>query len=392
MGYGMCLGCDNRIKLIIFFLFSFISIDVLAVAQWSKVGYVYRFSGSSSNSSEYNFSNCSISSGGSGMQEDGDPNAPRQYIQTEVKTYEMVINYGENFKDNFFADGVFKYAQKFDFGVPQNYREPLLSGLKKALNAGNCDIAQSILDTLVNGKVQNEGKDDEFLGFENGSDKCALSKDGSSVCAFNKSQTDDEGNPIIGLCGQTNCDRDTLDNYASSKSSPKKGGGNGENNSGQDDSNGNGINQLKGSGGNSGSSPSGNSNNGSSSSGSGGSNGGSGSSDKGTGNGKGQGSGVGKGEGDKEDANGDLTYPELESFDIKKAFSDLKKSKEGFIPKVSLAGGNCPPLNISFNSKFLSINESIDAHCQIFKSASGVLSSIFLFIWGIISLRVILSA
>ncbi|WGE47310.1 hypothetical protein [Actinobacillus equuli] len=147
------------------------------------------------------------------------------------------------------------------------------------------------------------------------------------------------------------------------------------------------------SGGNSGSSSGGSASSGSSS-GSGGSNGGTGGSDKGAENGKGQGLGTGKseGDGDKEHGNGDLTYPELEEFDIKKAFNELKKSKEGFIPNLSFSGGSCPPLDINFNTKFLVINEKIDIHCQVFKGAAELLSSIFLFIWGVVSLRVILSA
>ncbi|QLB14724.1 hypothetical protein A6B39_04285 [Mannheimia granulomatis] len=321
------------------------------------------------------------------MEEDGDSSARRDYLSVSKNEYSIVFNYGENFKDNTFADGVFKYAQKVEFGVTANYQKPLLNGLKNALKAGNCDIAQSILETLANGKPQNQGQDNEFLGFENGTDRCAIAKDGTSVCAFNKLKVDEQGNPIIGTCEQTNCDRDTLENYASAKQNPKGRSDKGSNNRGEPNANGSGINELRGSGGNSGSSS------GSSSSGKG--NEGTGKSE-GVGNGKGEGSGTGKGQGDgkgeNENVKADLSYPQLEEFDIRKVLSELKKSKEGFIPKLSLNGGTCPSLNITFASKFLSINETVDAHCRIFRSASGLLGSVFLFIWGIVSIRIVLSA
>ncbi|VEE88899.1 hypothetical protein [Actinobacillus equuli] len=385
VGYRMRLGCNNRIKLSILFLFSFISMDVFAIAQWSKVGYVYRIDSKKNSSNDYDMSKCDLKMSTAGMNEDGDPHAQRDYLDIKLDQYSIVFNYGTNFKDKFFADGAFKYAQQIRFSVGENYRKPLLSALKKALKAGNCDIAQSLVDTLANGKVQKEGESDEFLGFENGTDRCAISKDGSSVCAFNKEGSDEEGNPVIGVCNETNCDRDTLENYASSKQEPKGSSGQGATDAR------NGINELRGSGGNSGSSPNGGSN-GSAASGSGGNHGGSGHSDKGTGNGKGLGTGKSEGDGDKEHGNGDLTYPELEEFDIKKAFNELKKSKEGFIPNLSFSGGSCPPLDINFNTKFLVINEKVDVHCQVFKGSAELLSSIFLFIWGIVSLRVILSA
>ncbi len=381
----MRLGCNHRIKLIILCLFSFISVDVFAIAQWSKVGYVYRINSKKDSSNDFDTSKCNLKTS-HGMDEDGDPQARKDYLDVKLDQYSMVFNYGTNFESNTFADGAFKYAQRINFSVGDNYRKPLLSALKKALKAGNCDIAQSLVNALADGKVQKKGEDEEFLGFENGTDRCAISKDGSSVCAFNKEGSDEEGNPVIGVCNETNCDRDTLENYASSKQEAKRS----SSDQGTTEAN-NGINELRGSGGNSGSS-SGNANNDSSSSGSGGTNGGSGHSDKGTGNGKGLGTGKSEGDGDKDTGNGELSYPELEEFDIKKVFNELKKSKEGFIPNLSFSGGSCPPLDINFNTKFLAINEKIDVHCQVFKSAAESLGALFLFIWGVISLRVILSA
>ncbi|MDE8035766.1 hypothetical protein OQ257_11425 [Actinobacillus equuli subsp. equuli] len=357
---------------------------------WSSVGYVYRFNSSNNDSKEYDTSKCDLKVF-QGMEEDGDSSARRDYLKVKQDSYDIVFNYGENFKDNFFADGVFKYAQRVKFNVPENYRAPLISALKKSLSAGNCDIAQTVLDTLVNGKVQNAGQDNEFLGFENGDDKCAISKDGSTACAFNKAQTDEDGNPIIGICGETNCDRDTLDNYAGAKQ--KEGNAGGNSNTGKEGLSGGGVDERRGSGGNNGSSSSGG-NSGSSSAGTGGSNGGSGRDESGSGNGKGEGTSVGKGEGkgEKETGNGDVNYPTLEEFDLRKVFQEMKKSQEGYIQDVSLSPGQCPQINISFNSKFLNINQDIDVHCRVFKASSALLGSLFLFIWGIISLRVILSA
>ncbi|AIZ78913.1 hypothetical protein ACEE_03815 [Actinobacillus equuli subsp. equuli] len=60
VGYRMRLGCNNRIKLSILFLFSFISMDVFAIAQWSKVGYVYRIDSKKNSSNDYDMSKCDL--------------------------------------------------------------------------------------------------------------------------------------------------------------------------------------------------------------------------------------------------------------------------------------------------------------------------------------------
>lgn len=160
------------------------------------------------------------------------------------------------------------------------------------------------------------------------------------------------------------------------------------------------------------SSGSGGSAGGSGSSSNSGSDGSSGSTGSGDGSGTGQGSGsngtTGTGQGSDGEGDGDdkcegedcpkgenSLFPELAEFDLKKAFTEFRKSQEDRFKSLSSslsATGQCQAVNISANFGIFSVNETIDLHCQIFSQISGLLTAAFMFIWSLMALRIVLSA
>ncbi|MFC1047205.1 hypothetical protein ACFGWI_06830 [Pasteurella multocida] len=370
-------SCKWFRQLVVFFAFISLSTFSYSRELWSSVGYWY-YKKDLSNDNAITQIDCDLSKFSGTKKTDGDPNAPRIDIRTKIDSSGIVTDYGDGDKP-FLGDGIFRYAEKIEFSknLSKGQGDTGSRALKKALQNGNCDIADALLNSMTNPQFIG----DEALAIQNGSERCVITKDGQSRCKFNKSELGPDGKPKITICGEENCHEGTLDEYASSSD---RTGSNPPSNSNNNSP----IKETEGSSG-TGSTGSGSGNsNGSSSSGSqsnGTNQGSQGNKEGGTGVGNGKGNGEGDNEGD---GKSDIDKPNLQDFDIKSAFSGLKESLKDFIPDLSMPSGSCPTVSIPvFNSI-----HSIDVHCQIFDKNGGKISAIFSLIWGFIVIRILLSA
>ncbi|AKO45631.1 hypothetical protein [[Haemophilus] ducreyi] len=87
-------------------------------------------------------------------------------------------------------------------------------------------------------------------------------------------------------------------------------------------------------------------------------------------------------------ANTKFAQPELKEFDLKFAFSQLKLKLEDFVPTLSMPAGHRPKFTIPVFNKHIHVN----VHCRIFQQHGDKLSAVFLFIWGFLAIRILLSA
>ena len=431
----MCLGGNTWFKWLIFVVFiSFYSHFALSSeGTYWRINAWYNEDAKGYNSGGYDFSKCDGSLFPFNV-EYGDSSAPRDdMVQDSAEDY-IMITYGKRWEKNK-KSGIYKYSRGVKFKAPQQYRQPIVSALKRALAQGNCIAAADLADGLANGQ---ECFGDAYC-FENTNDdgtknQCYVKSDGENKCKISDGKTEEtlpDGTPKINIdCpADQDCRRETdLNGYAdqTDKASPKAESGgkrelrgkegdkgsNGGSSGGSSGGSGSGSN-LGGSSGGSGKGSGGGSNLGGSL---GGSSGGSdddsdnkgdggdqsGKDGKGKGEkGKGEGKGKGKGNGGGGLGNGDgsgngsgdgkgVEFPELAEFDIKQAITEAKESLQNklSLDGISLSGGSCPTFTVSV----FGASESIDLHCKIFDANGGAITAAFLFIWGFAAVRIFLSA
>lgn len=439
-------GFNRLIFILSLLLFSAFS---HAAATWSKVPWIYRASQAQkaeeeSKSTGYDFSKCDLSKMGVKYDDDGDPGARRDRTHVYADETQVILNYGQDFEDQWLGQGKYVYAQRIKFNVPQQFSPPLLSAIKKALLQGNCIAAGDLINGAQNGQLCEGGA----YCFENTNDdgtknQCGIMTDGTSRCKISDGKTEEtnpDGTPKINIdcpAGQ-DCRRETdLDGYASQQDNKKDKGETGDNGTreikgesgqtgtGSDDTNKSGGQGSAGSNGNQNNNGNGRNQGGSATGGGSGGNGtkeikgtpgqdnsneskgkgsnsGTGGNGKttnqagigdgsGTGNGGGglgTGNGKGNGDGDGEgDGNG---FPELAEFDLNKAIQDAKENLTNklSLDGISLSGGSCP----SFTVSVFGASHSVDIHCQILDKNGGAISAAFMFIWGFAAVRIFLSA
>lgn len=382
----MCLCSHSGVIRLVLMLISFsIAGNVYAASIWSSVGNIYFKKDLNRDENRgLKSTNCDISKLAGKKEVDGDPMAPRQDMQVKMNGDSVIVNYGDGEKA-FVGDGTFRYAEKREFNsnLHSKYKSPLVQALKTALEKDNCDIADTLMDALQNGKPQQtEDGQGELLGFNHGQDKCAITSSGETRCKWSGAaeQCDSNGQNCRIIIG--NDKTGSLQDYAASKErkteNNQSSGGSGT------------INEHRGDSAGSGSTGSGSGNAGGSSS-SGGQSDGKNEGSQGNKLGKnGVGNGTGNGQGDGEgDGNAKVNTPKLEDIDLKKAFMLMKKKLDGIIPEgLSVPSGSCP----RFTVPVLGRTYSIETHCQILDKNGGKLSAVFMLIWGFIALRILLSA
>ena len=423
----MCLGCNSWIKWLIFvFFISFYSHYALSTdATYYRINAWYNEDTQGRDEGGFDLSKCSDSSRFPINVQYGDSGAPRDdMIQDTTPNYIMFV-YGKRWEKNK-RSGIWKFAQGIEFKAPQQYRQPIVSALKRALAQGNCIAAADLADGLANGK---ECFGDAYC-FENTNDdgtknQCYVKSDGDNKCKISDGKTEEtlpDGTPKINVdcpAGQ-DCRRETdLNGYAdqTDKASPKAESGGKRELRGKEGDKGSNGDSSGGSSGGSGSGSSGGSGKGSGGGSNlggslGGSSGGSdddsdnkgdggdqsgkdgkGKGEKGKGEGKGKGKGNGGGGLGNGNGSGDgkgVEFPELAEFDIKQAITEAKESLQNklSLDGISLSGGSCPTFTVSV----FGASESIDLHCKIFDANGGAITAAFLFIWGFAAVRIFLSA
>lgn len=389
LGYVMWLHCNNWLKSLIFIfpfiLFSDYSYSAPRCWSWSTIG-------GSKHPSENPSSiktKCKLNFSGSASYTCGNTSAQTNTEIIETDDTGMTIH-GVWWEPSWLHNGYNQWDKQYNYSYSLSpaQSKTMSSALRKALEADNCDIAGAIFDSMSNPNIDADGD----VSFTNGDDACAITKDGTSACTFNKSGLTEDGRPKITICGEQNCDSGTLDEYSSSKteiskdtpSPPQNGDGQPSDKPPRelrpDDSSG-----SSSGGGSSGSSS------GSGSSGGGSSGGGSSGGDtSGSQGGSGVGNGKGDGEGDEEgDGNSEVNNPQLEDFNLREAISNLKGKLDDIIPKdIEAPSGTCPTVSISI----MQVAYVIDAHCQIMDRHGDKLSAVFSLIWAFLAIRILLSA
>lgn len=428
----MCLGFNNWIKRVIFVLpLLLISNAALSDGTYYRINGWYNEDTQGRDEGGFDLSKCSDSSRFPINVQYGDPGAPRDdMIQDTTPNYIMFV-YGKRWEKNK-RSGIWKFAQGIEFKAPQQYRQPILSALKKALAQGNCIAAADLADGLANGQ---ECFGDAYC-FENTNDdgsknQCYVKSNGENKCKISEGKTEEtlpDGTPRIKIdCASgEDCRRETdLDGYAdqTDKASPKAESGgkrelrgkegdkgsNGGSSGGSSGGSGGGSN-LGGSSGGSGKGSSGGSSGGSlggssggsdddndnkgeggnmggkNGTGKGGSGTGTGSGGTGTGSGKGNGGGVaGNGKGDKDTSDVDF----FEAPSMSEVFAPLQKLlKDKFSPNVEIGGGDCPKPTITLMGK----SYNISAHCEILAAVRDYFSALMMFLYTFTAIRILLSA
>ncbi|MFC0921738.1 hypothetical protein ACFGYS_04625 [Pasteurella multocida] len=383
MGYVMCLFSNHWFKRLIVF-FAFLSLSTFSYSKelWSSVGYWY-YKRDLGNDNAISQTDCDLSKFSGAKKTDGNPNAPRVDVKTKIDSSGIVTDYGDGEKP-FLGDGIFRYAEKIEFSknLSKGQGDTGSQALRTALQKGNCDIVESLLDAMVNGELKTGPNGDNYLGFQNGDDKCVISSNGTSLCNVSGSaeQCDDNGENCHIVVG--NDKEMTLDDYSKTPKKDRIPRNSNPSNSGSDSGNSSGSSGSSSSGSGSGNSSGSSSTGGTTNSGD---NPSQGNNQGGTNVGSGSGNGEGDGEGD---GNSDFDKPGLDEFDLKSAFSGLKDSLKDLIPELSMPAGNCPTVSIPvFNT-----TKNINVHCQIFDQNGGKLTAVFSLIWGFLAIRILLSA
>ena len=434
MGSDMFLGFYNRVKRVIFVLpLLLISNFALSDGTYYRINGWYNEDTQGRDEGGFDLSKCNDSSRFPINVQYGDSGAPRDdMIQDTTPNYIMFV-YGKRWEKNK-RSGIWKFAQGIEFKAPQQYRQPILSALKKALAQGNCIAAADLADGLANGQ---ECFGDAYC-FENTNDdgsknQCYVKSNGENKCKISDGKTEEtlpDGTPKINVdcpAGQ-DCRRETdLDGYANQSDNKKdkgesgnkgikdikgeggqtdqgsdndnKSGGKGskgsvgsQNNDGNGRNQGGGLtgdgatreikgkdsdNEDKGEGGNMG---------GKNGTGKGGSGTGTGSGGTGTGSGKGNGGGVaGNGKGDKDTSDVDF----FEAPSMGEVFAPLQKLlKDKFSPNVEIGGGDCPKPTITLMGK----SYNISSHCEILATVRDYFSALMMFLYTFTAIRILLSA
>ena len=431
MGSDMFLGFNNRIKRVIFVLpLLLISNFALSDGTYWRINAWYNEDTKSYNSGGFDLSKCDLSRFPTNVKY-GDSGAPRDDMVTDSDENYIITTYGKRWEKNK-KSGIWKYSEGVEFKAPQQYRQPILSALKKALAQGNCIAAADLADGLANGQ---ECFGDAYC-FENTNDdgsknQCYVKSNGENKCKISDGKTEEtlpDGTPKINVdcpAGQ-DCRRETdLDGYAdqTDKASPKaesdgkrelRGkegdkGSNGGSSGGSSGGSGGGSN-LGGSSGGSGKGSSGGSSGGSlggssggsdddndnkgeggnmdgkNGTGKGGSGTGTGSGGTGTGSGKGNGGGVaGNGKGDKDTSDVDF----FDAPSIEEAFAPLQKVlKDKFSPKVDVGGGDCPKPQFNLMGRSFTVS----AHCEILAQLREQFATLMMFLYTFAAIRIVLSA
>lgn len=142
----------------------------------------------------------------------GDPNAKKDDVVVDIDSGYLTINYGA--RGNYFGSiGQWKYSESVPLNVSSSFRGTMTSALKKAMQSGNCTLANELANQLANGQPQQCG-DDTCIGFEDGNGgKCAINSSGLSKCEWDggsvTGETED-GTPRITISPREG----TLDDYA----------------------------------------------------------------------------------------------------------------------------------------------------------------------------------
>ena len=412
----MYLGINNWIKRVIFVLpLLLISNFALSDGTYYRINGWYNEDTQGRDEGGFDLSKCNDSSRFPINVQYGDPGAPRDdMIQDTTPNYIMFV-YGKRWEKNK-RSGIWKFAQGIEFKAPQQYRQPILSALKKALAQGNCIAAADLADGLANGQ---ECFGDAYC-FENTNDdgsknQCYVKSNGENKCKISEGKTEEtlpDGTPRIKIdCASgEDCRRETdLDGYAdqTDKASPKaesdgkrelrgKEGDKGSNggSSGSSSGGSGGGPNLGGSlGGSSGGSDDDSDNKGEggnmggkNGTGKGGSGTGTGSGGTGTGSGKGNGGGVaGNGKGDKDTSDVDF----FEAPSMGEVFAPLQKLlKDKFSPSVEIGGGDCPKPTITLMGK----SYNISSHCEILATVRDYFSALMMFLYTFTAIRILLSA
>lgn len=385
MGYVMRLCCGSRYFWIIFLLFS-VSFNVNAVT-WSSVGFDFWLDeyGDSKNKGDLDLSKCKLNP--SLMEEEGNKSDAGQYVESRYSGgMFLIVHYGKAIEGKKY--GRWGYAQRFTFPpkLSDNYKKPLFAAFKKALSAGNCDIANAILDAMQNPDIRKNG-DSEFLGFKNGEDKCVVLSDGKTTCKgpSYKTSQDKDGKTRLDIDPNGGWER-SLDDYSSSKPNDNINNPGSSDNKNKGD--GSGINEHRGNG--SSSSGSGQANNGNNKPGDKGTDKNDGKPGNGGNGGSSIGNGKGEGEGDDEGKDiGDVKMPKLQTPDLEKTLNAAKKQIEDKVGSgYELSKGQCEPISISVFSH----TEIIDLHCQVFEKLGSTAGPAFTLLWTTLGVLIILSA
>lgn len=440
----MFLGFNNRVKRVIFILpLLLISNAALSDGTYWRINAWYNEDTKSYNSGGFDLSKCDLSRFPTNVKY-GDSGAPRDDMVTDSDENYIITTYGKRWEKNK-KSGIWKYSEGVEFKAPQQYRQPILSALKKALAQGNCIAAADLADGLANGQ---ECFGDAYC-FENTNDdgsknQCYVKSNGENKCKISDGKTEEtlpDGTPKINVdcpAGQ-DCRRETdLDGYANQSDAKKdkgeagnkgirdikgeggqtgqgsdndnKSGGKGSKGSvGSQNNDGNGRNQgggvtgdgagpggdtreIKGKDGKTGKDSDnedkgeGGNMDGKNGTGKGGSGTGTGSGGIGTGNGKGNGGGVaGNGKGDKDTSDVDF----FDAPSIEEAFAPLQKVlKDKFSPKVDVGGGDCPKPQFNLMGRSFTVS----AHCEILAQLREQFAALMMFLYTFAAIRIVLSA
>lgn len=399
----MCLGVNTWFRYLVFFILFACPLDVFA----SLLGaYNYQYTESTlrklqseaakSGMSDLPLGNCSDHVDLT-LKSYGDKNkSKKDDVITGYEKGRIVRLYGS--RGRYFGSiGFFDYVEWIDLNIPSPFVETLLSGYKSALKAGNCDIAQSILDAMINGKVDNHPDIGPHVTFSNGTDKCVVDSNGGSSCAFNKIKYDENGNPRIEVCGQENCDRATLDEYASGKDRATNSGnnsGNNDNPNPKDPNTGNnsGNNDNNGSAGDNNSNGQGSGSTAGQGSGAGTGQGNGADNGQGSGAGTGGGSGSGNGDGKGEDKDGKDEETSVNIFDapsMSSAFLGLRQViRDKFLSEISVGSGECLKVSLSLMGRHFEIS----THCEILEAIADQFAALMMFLYSFAAVRIVLSA
>lgn len=389
MGYVMCLrGCSRYFWLVFVCFFSFFSSYSFSVPNCKAWSTIPKDGGDKyPDGSSQIKTNCKLISKGSmgyrlcSSRKDEVNDTYIMSDDTGFTIYNRFVNKG------YFNDGFNQFDEQYDFGVNLKsvYKGALLPSLIKALNNNNCDIANAILDAMQNPNIIKNG-DHEFLGFQNGEDKCVVLSDGKTACKgpSYKTSKDKDGKTRLDIDPNGDWEK-SLDDYSSSKTNDNINNPGSSDNKNKGD--GSGIDERRGSGSSSGS---GQANNGNNKPGDKGADKNDGKPGNGGNGGSSIGNGKGEGEGDDEGKDiGDVKMPKLETPDLEKIFNTAKNQIEDKVGSgYELSGGQCEPITIPVFNKIQTIN----VHCQILGKLDSTAGPVFTLLWTTLGVLIILSA
>lgn len=400
MGFIMFMGINNGFKRLIWVLpfllfispFSYAAPSCIAFALISKNDK----DGNGPEGEGYIKTSCKLPTDGSNTYICGNPSKETNNTLVKSDSTGFTI-YNRWYEKGFFDNGYWFWDQQFNYAssLSSNQNATGNRALMSALKNGNCDVAQALAEAMGNPQFYKDPETGESgIGIKNGSDRCVIKEDGSSLCKFNKEEYDENGNPKLKICGEVNCDSGTLEEYAQGGNSKNKGetGGVQDN---PDEKGSGGINEHRGGSSNTGGTNAG-SGSGAGSTGSGGATAGGGSGGKGgggsgKGNGKGNG-GQGLGTGEKGDGKDDKDTEGVDFFEapsMSESFGKLGKVlKDKYLKSFSIDGGNCPTPNITIMKRSFTITQ----HCEILKAIESYFASLMMFLYTFTAIRIVLSA